>query len=857
MNIVESSVRYPITVIVRVLLVAVFGYVCLTFLPVELKPETEQPILVIATKFPGAAPEEVEGEVTTQFEEAISGVSNMRDTFGYAMYGQSFLVCFFEQGTNLDLAAAEIQRNIDRVSNLPEGVEKPQIFKASERVNLPIYQFALTGDADLVTMSTWAEKEIAPAFKRIPGVGACQFDGNLVREMRVTFDKERLKARNLTVTRIKERIDRTNLNQSGGYFVEGDREWTVRIVGELLSANQFRRTVISGPGEPIVYLSDVATVEDAYERPDSFCRINGKPGIIFDVFTQVGANVIETIELANKQLASVQKEYGPLGARFEKMYDQSSYIRDAVSIVRECLVEALLLVLLVLFVFLKRWRSIFIVATSIPVSIVGTFIGMYLLGYSINVLSLAGLALSMGLIVDDAIVVLENIHRHRYEEGKGVYAACVDGTREVGMAAFMCTLTTAAVFMPVLLLKGEIGHLFSPVAFVISLAIFMSLFDAFTVVPMLASRWMRDEREPTGILRSILGPLYALDRIGARVAHALLEVLRFFLHGIGRKTVLIVSILVLFGCSYLLLPGMGYLPTGGTNLIKVQVDSYEGLSLEERSRLMEILEERWKKIEGVRSLVAIPNRTPHRNVIYIICDREEDSGVPVSAIAKQAHGLSKDLPLRGVNPIQFPLFGNIHTRSSIVDIRLMGKSYEILGPMVKQIMDLGNEIEGVVFTYTDLALEKPQVEVRVDHQRAAYLGFNVKEIADAVEAAIGGQRTRSQYDVEDRYYYIRVMGEEQHVESLKDVGSIILTSPSDPSVQVPLSSVATVTNTFGPVRISHFNMKRSARVQFTIEGRPLETVFEEVKQKIGENIRVSTSILLSSSRRGERSQEAR
>lgn len=308
------------------------------------------------------------------------------------------------------------------------------------------------------------------------------------------------------------------------------------------------------------------------------------------------------------------------------------------------------------------------------------------------------------------------------------------------------------------------------------------------------------------------------------------------MHGLGRKICLIVGILILFGFSYLLLPGMGYLPTGGTNLIKVQVDSYEGWSLDERSRLMKTLEERWKKIEGVRSLVAIPNRTPHRNVIYIICDREEDSGVPVARIAKQAHDLSKDLPLRGLNPIQFPLFGNIHTRSSIVDIRLMGKSYDILGPMVERIMELGNEIDGVVFTYTGLALKMPQVEVRVDHERAAYLGFNVKDIADAVEAAIGGQRTRSQYDVEGRYYYVRVMGEEEHAETIKDVGNIILTSPVDSTVQVPLSSVPSVTNTFGPVRISHFDMKRSARVQFTIEGRPLEAVSEEVNRKIKENI---------------------
>lgn len=836
MNVAESSVRYPITVIVRVLLVLVFGYVCLTFLTVELKPETEPPVVVVSTKFPGAAPEEVEGEVTNRFEDAISGVSNMRNTFGYAMYGRSFLVCFFEQGTNLDLAAAEIQRNIDRVGDLPSAVEKPQIFKASERVNLPIFQFALTGDVDIVTMSTWAEREIAPAFKRIPGVGDCQFDGDRKREMRVLFDKGRLKAHGFTVEQIKRRIDRTNLNQSAGYFVEGDREWIVRTVGELLSAQEFRKVVVSKPGEPIVYLSDVATVEDTYERPESFCRINGTPGIVFNVYKQAGANALDTIAKAEKELALMQKEFGPLGAKFDKLYDQSAYIRDAVDIVKECLFEALLLVLLVLFVFLKRWRSIVIVATSIPISIIGTFIGMYLFDYSINVLTLAGLALSMGMIVDDAIVVLENIYRHRYEEGKDVRSACVEGTREVGMAAFMCTLTTAAVFMPVLMLRGEVGRLFGPVAFVISVAIFMSLFDAFTVVPMLASRWMREEKESTALFRTVMAPLSVLDRVGTTAATAILGSLRFFLGSLGRKLCLIACLLIALGLSYLFLPGMGYLPTGGTNLIRVKIDTYEGLSLEEKSRLLTILANRWRNIDGVRDVVMVPSRMSHRNVIFLTCEREEDSGVTVPEIAKRAVAMSKDQPLSGINPIQYPLFGTIHTRSNIVDVRIMGPSYQILDPIIRQIKDMGQEIDGVVFTYTDLALRRPEVEVRIDHQRAAHLGFDVKDVADALEAAVGGQRTRSKYDVHGRYHYIRVMGDERHIGAVADVGNVILTSPHNPAIQVPLNSVAEVKTSFGPLRINHYNMKRSARVQFTIENRPLADVFQEVKQKIGEEV---------------------
>jgi len=596
MNVAESSVRFPITVIVRVVLVIVFGYVSLTFLSVELKPETEQPVLVVSTKFSGAAPEEMEAEVTNRFEENISGVSNMLYTMSFSSYGQSFVVVFYKPGTNLDLAAAELQRNIDRVTDLPQEVQKPQIFKASDRVSLPVYQFALTGDVDIVTMSVWADKDIAPRIKRIPGVGDCQFDGNRNREMKISFDPERLKARRLTVSDIKGFIDRTNLNQSGGYFVHGSREWTIRTVGELLSAEAFRKLIISKPSDPIVYLSDVADVQDSYDRPNSYSRINGERGIIFSVLGQAGANILETINSVDHELQLLQKDYGPRGAKFQKMYNSSEYIRDAVRVVKVSLIEAIVLVLLVLFVFLKNWRSIFIVATSIPVSIIGTFIGMYLFKYSINVLSLAGLALSVGMIVDDAIVILENIYRHRYEEGKSIVRACVDGTHEVGTAVLMSTLTTAAVFMPVLLLKGEIGTLFGPVAFIISMAVFLSLFDAFTVVPMLASRWMKQESEPKGLLKRIMSPLNLLDKVGARVSDGLIWSLKFFLDSGWRKAALVASVLVLFVLSYRALPGMGYLPPGGTNLIKVQIGTAEGTSLDENSRLIEILENRWKQI---------------------------------------------------------------------------------------------------------------------------------------------------------------------------------------------------------------------------------------------------------------------
>ncbi|HMK35079.1 MAG TPA: efflux RND transporter permease subunit, partial [Desulfomonilaceae bacterium] len=406
--------------------------------------------------------------------------------------------------------------------------------------------------------------------------------------------------------------------------------------------------------------------------------------------------------------------------------------------------------------------------------------------------------------------------------------ACIDGTREVGMAAFMCTLTTAAVFLPVLMLKGEVGTLFGPVAFVISVAIFVSLFDAFTVVPMLASRWMKEEAEATGPLRKIVSRLNFLDEFGRMVSNGIITSLEFFLQGNGRKGALIVLVLALFACSYGILPGMGYLPGGGTNLLKIQIETSEGTSLDENSRLMGILENRWKHIQGVRHIVSTPNRVTDRNVIFLLCDREEDSGVPVERIAARVVETSADLPCKAVNPIQFPLFGNINTRSNIVNVWVNGPNYRVIESLINQIMEIGKNTRGIVFRYTDLALRKPQVEVRVDPERAAYFGFRVRAVANAVEAAVGGQRTTTQYDVGGRYFYIRVMGPEPDFTTVADLSKVILTSPLDADVQIPLTSVASVETTLGPQQISHFNSKRSAQTQFTVSGRPLGDVFQDV-----------------------------
>ncbi|MCL5126513.1 MAG: efflux RND transporter permease subunit [Deltaproteobacteria bacterium] len=386
------------------------------------------------------------------------------------------------------------------------------------------------------------------------------------------------------------------------------------------------------------------------------------------------------------------------------------------------------------------------------------------------------------------------------------------------------------------MLKGEVGTLFGPVAFIISAAIFLSLFDAFTVVPMLASRWMKEDAEPKGLVKKIMMPLFILDKIGSAAGQGLVQSLCFFLGTSWRKALLIVLVVILFGLSCKMLPGIGYLPTGGTNLIKTQIVSSEGTSLDENSRLMKVLEDRWSKIKGVRHIVAVPNRQDARNVIFIDCDREEDSGVSVEKISREAYKTSRDLPLKFINPIQFPLFGNIYSRSNIVDVRIAGEGYPVIERLVNQILDLGKEIPGIVFSYTDLALRKPEVQVRVNLERAGQFGFQPQDVADAVEAAGGGQQTITQYDVNGRYFYVNVTGPPDEQKTVEDIKRVVLTSPKNSAVQVPLTSVASVSTEFGPLQINHYNGIRCARVQFTIQGRPLYDVFKDVMAKISSSV---------------------
>ncbi len=832
MNVTESSIKFPITVIVRLLLVVVFGYVCLGFIDVELKPDTQPAVLAVITDYPGALPQEVEGQVNNRFEQYISGVSNLMATFGYCYQGQSLIFMLYYSGTNLDLAAAELQRNLERVEYLPPEVERPQILKGTGLITLPLFQFSISGNVDPVIVTKWADLDITPRIKRIPGVGDCDFRGGRTRQMRVSFDPERLKSRRLTVHDIKQYIDRTNINKSAGYYVDGNVEWTVRVLGERRDAQSFGRVLVSKPGESPVYLSDVATIRDIYQRPNGNCRINGKPGIVFNVYGEVGADVLKLIKGVKKELGKIEREYGPLGAEFNTTFDQSLFVDEAISIVKDCLILAGILIFVVLFLFLKRWRSILIVAISIPVSVIGTFIGMYLFGYSVNVISLAGLALAIGLIVDDSIVVLENIHRLRFQENMDPLRACVEGTREVGMAAFMSTLTIAAVFVPVLMLRGEIGTLFGPVAFVVSFAIFVSLLDAFTVVPMLAFRWMKVQEEPRGLAKKLMLPFKPLDRLGAWVAAAIAWTLRYFLASRLRKGLLVVSVLVLFGLSCLTLPGFDYLPVGGANLLQVNIQCIEGTSLEQKSSLMEVVEHRWKDIKGVRHVISTPHRNMFKNMIFVVCEDERDSGVAVSDIAHRVWETSKDLPFRSVDVITYPLFGNVYLRSNVIDFRIVGPSYKVIPGLVDQLMEIGKNTRGVVFRYTDLSLHRPQIDVRVDQERAQYFGLQVSDIGDAVEAAIGGQRTTSQYNVRDHYFYIRIMGDERHMNSLSDVRDIVLTSRRDPDIQVPLSSVASVEPSYGPLHITHFNSRRSTRVQFRVSDRSLNDTYQEVVSKM-------------------------
>lgn len=614
MDIVKYSISKPVTVAVGVILVVMFGLIGLTAIPVQLTPTVDRPVITVTTSWPGRSPQEVVDEITKKQEEQLKNVANLRKMVSTSSEGQSEITLEFTISADINRALQEVSDSLRQVQAYPAEVEEPAI-KAADGASenaiawiiteLPTDKIANHPGFDITTLYDALDKEVKPYLERIEGVAEVNIFGGREREVRVLADPTRLAQRGLNHLDVLTALRGENRNVSAGTIAQGKRDYRVRLIGEFTSPDQILDTIITYRDGRPVYVRDVATVEIDHEKRRGFVRTFGHPAIAMNVIRQSDANVVDIMEQVRARLEEIRTEIlptlggvtegGPVGPdlRLRQVYDETIYIDSAVSLVTSNLYLGGVLAALVLLVFLRAIRPTLIVLIAIPISVIGTFLVMVSLGRTLNVISLAGLAFAVGMVVDNAIVVLENIYR-RLQMGESPAVAAWRGGKEVWGAVLASTLTTVAVFVPVLTIQEEAGQLFRDITLAVVASVTLSLIVSITVIPAACAKFLSSASEPKSRPGRAVYSLFGLTPLLAAGNRAMGEAVQWIMSGVRGWTLRPVLIVLMTAVSIFgaikLMPPLDYLPAGNRNLVFGGLLIPPGLSVEQRESIATSIE---------------------------------------------------------------------------------------------------------------------------------------------------------------------------------------------------------------------------------------------------------------------------
>ena len=842
MSIPRLAIHRPVTMFMISGIVVLLGAISLTRLPVDLMPEFEQPMISVNVTYAGVGPLEMEELVTRPLEQTVSAVAGLERVESSSQEGRSQIRLNFSFGTDMSEAVDEVRTRIDRVrGRLPENADPPTIFKADSNA-MPIIQLAVEGDFDPVTLRELAQNELSPRLERVNGVAAVTVDGGLRRQIHVELSKEKITALNLSVDRVVQLLRQENENLPLGEVNQGDATYLVRSQGQFTSLDDIRNLVVLTRDGVPVYLRDLAEVRDGAEDRRGFMRIDGKEGIRLRVNKQSGENTVEVARGVKAEVERINREVP--GIRVLVSQDTSRFIEQAIHNVQEHALIGGGLVVLIIFAFLRDFRSTLIVSTSIPVSVIGTFALLYFGGFTLNTMTFGGLALGIGMIVDAAIVVLENTHRHLHM-GKDRITAAIDGSEEVWSAILASTLTHIAVFIPLLFLSGTSSILFTQLSVVVMFSLAMSLFVAVTIVPVLCSRWLhtpKEEEEATGMMASF-------SRASERVLERMDEGYRKLIHVallhrptvVAGATALVVAAVMLFP-----LVGMELLPQTDEGEVAVNAELAVGTRVERTEAVMLQLEEMVRE--------AVPEATniitgggggagggfggggnSHRGRLDIRLVSRDERTRTNDEIAQDLRRKLSGLP--GVVVRAQPSGGNWALNRLLGggdDSRL---SLEIRGYDIDDANRIAREARGVMANTPGIAdvrvgrdEGRPEIAIRVDRPKAAMLGMSVQTVANTIQTNVQG--TQAAFYRERGYEYpIVVRLREEDRRAISDIGDVLVSTPN--GQVVPARNLLAVDRESGPVQVDRKNMERITRVNAETE-TTLSDAVEAVQSRLGQ-----------------------
>lgn len=801
MQLPEISIRRPVFATVLSLLIVLVGAVAFQGLSVREYPQIDEPTVSVSTRFGGASSEVVESQVTKVLEDSLSGIEGVDVITSSSRPERSQITVRFALTRDPDSAAADVRDKVSRVrQRLPQGIDEPVIAKA-EADAFPVVWLSLSSDThNALQLSDFANRLVKPIMQTAPGAADVRVFGERRYAMRVWIDTDRLAAYRLTVQDVEEALRRSNLEVPAGRIESQQREFSVTADTSIQSTAEFRELVIRTVGGVPVRLQDVARVEEGAQDNRSSIRLNGRDSVAVGVIRQATANPLDLSAGVRALIGKVEQDLPP-GVSVVIANDSSVFIEKSIEAVYTTIVEAAFLVSLVIFVFLRTLRASIIPLITIPVSLIGTFALMALFGFSINTLTLLALVLAIGLVVDDAIVVLENIHRH-IEKGLKPFDAAIKGAREVSFAVVAMTLTLAAVYAPLAFTPGRTGRLFAEFALALAGAVVVSGFVALTLSPMMSAKLLRHQDNPSRFDRRMERVLLGLTAAyGRSLAWALQR--RWWVVGVMLASAV--------GSAFLFSTTKQELaPLEDRGLILINISGPDGATLAYTQRYAEAIEsigQTYPEFDRIFSSIGNPS-VAQGNVFFRAVpwnERERSTQELAREIAPKIAGL----PGVSAFPITPPSLGQGFRQRPINFVVVTSDSYENLSKVMRRFEDELDKQPGFVQVSTDLRLNKPEIRMDVDRERAADAGVNVDAIARTVETLLGG-RSVTRYQRGGEQFDVVVQIDSAQRSAPDDIERVFVRGRGD--VMVPLASLVNIREVVVPRDLNHFAQRRSASI---------------------------------------------
>jgi HAE1 family hydrophobic/amphiphilic exporter-1 len=809
------SVRRPVFATVITLSLTVVGAFAFTRLGLDRFPKVDFPTVVVTTRLPGAAPEEVETEVTDKIEEAVNTISGIDELRSNSSEGVSQVIVAFLLEKDGDVAAQEVRDRVNRVLPLlPRSIEQPTVEKFDPD-SAPVMTLAVSANAPIRDITEYADKTLRRQLESVSGVGQVLVVGGRARQVNVLLDADKLRAYNLTVTDVSRAMQTQNAEIPGGRVEQGATAMTLRTRGRVATVAEFGDIVVrQREGHPVL-LRDVASVEDGMAEPETTANLNGEPGVMLTIRRQSGTNTVQVVDAVKERLADVAP-LAPAGYQIRVVRDLSEFIKASISSVEEHLVLGSILAAAVVLVFLWNWRSTFIAAVAIPTSIIATFGLIWYQGFTLNSMTMLALTLAVGIVIDDAIVVLENIYRFVEEKGRPPLQAAVEATREIGLAVLATTLSLIAIFVPVGFMGGIVGRFMTSFGFTMSFAILVSLVVSFTLTPMLAARWIqlkprREDREGHVVEEQTSRDAFIFRALDSWYTRILRWSLTHRLVVAGLAVLVLLSSVPLF-----VVAKKNFLPNDDQSEFEVGMRAPEGTSLEATEIIANRIASRIQGLPGVSyTLVTVaddPARTQNVGTIYVrltpVHERADDQFALMNIVR------SKVLPevgvpnLRtGVRPVA--TIGGGGNQNADIQFTISGPDLKRLEQFSSAVVQEAKKQPGVVDVDTSLNVGKPELSVHLDRPKAADLGVQLADAAEALRLLVGGDQITT-YNEGGEQYEVHIRAVEGNRQSAAAIGE--LTVPSSTVGSVPLNNIADLKPGSAPSEINRLNRQRQVTV---------------------------------------------